>query len=157
MRMLLAVVGVLERHPDDRKEQQKTGDHVDPDPVHHRAGPADHQAYRKQQRIQGGRGHMRRSVPGGVVMFGDRRCGGARGLAMGGHAAVAMALDHHAVLVDPERVAATNQRDGFKIVRGRRRRSRPLQGAGVPRIGLGLFVAAEAPDEVVAENREADE
>ena len=89
-------------------------------------------------------------------MLGGRRCRNARSLAVGGlTAAVAVAFDHHAILVDPERVAATNPRDVFKIVRGRRRRSRPLQGAGVPRIGLGLLAVQQAPDDVVAENREA--
>ena len=139
------------------KNSRRAGHHVDPDPVHHRASRAHHQAERKQQRVQRWRGHVRSAVPGGVVMLGDGRRSGSRGLAVGGHAAVAVALDHHAVLVDPERVAAANRRYGFKIVRGRRRRSCPLQGAGVPGIGRGLLAVEQAPDDVVGENREGDE
>src|SRR5260221_3675037 len=92
------------------------------------------------------------------MMLDNGRRTNSRGLAAGRHAMpMPMALDHHAVLVDPKGVAATSYRYIFKIVRGRRRRSCPLQSARVPRIGLGLLAVKDAPDEVVAEDRERDE
>ena len=59
-----------------------------------------------------------------IVMRGDGRRTGSRGLAVGGHAGVAVALDHHAVLFRPKtRRGRETIGIVFEIVGRRRRRS----------------------------------
>src|SRR5262249_36800310 len=91
------------------------------------------------------------------MMLAGRRNRGARRLTLGGQRTVPMSFEDDAILVHPKRIAAPHERYGFKVVCGWWRGNCPFQRSGIPRVGVGLLSAEQAPDEVVAEYDEGDE